>query len=134
MNDKHYLSRVVLVRYIDALFYESGDARWCHSRCHSLLTGPLCGIGENTHWNYLHYDHPQLLAQVQPAPPLKELLRLYVLLVKKLPAAPTAELLHTFYRLTEHALRDTHRREATRDTDALIQRLHQFMQELDSEP
>lgn len=104
MKDKHYLHRVAIVRLVDSLFYETGNARWSHSRCCSLITGSLCGIGTSTHRNYLHFDRPELLAEVELPAALRELLRLYVLLIKKFPAARTADLLQALYRLMTIAL------------------------------
>ncbi len=97
MKDKHYLHRVAIVRLVDSLFYETGNARWSHSRCCSLITGSLCGIGTSTHRNYLHFDRPELLAEVELPAALRELFRLYVLLIKKFPAARTADLLQALY-------------------------------------
>ena len=53
MKDKHYLYRVAVTCYVDSLFYETGNARRCHERCHSLITQTLCGIGKSTCRNYL---------------------------------------------------------------------------------
>lgn len=36
-TDKHCLYRIAVVRYVDSLFYEPGDACRCHSRCYSLI-------------------------------------------------------------------------------------------------
>lgn len=85
MKDKHYLYRVAVTCYVDSLFYETGNARRCHERCHSLITQTLCGIGKSTCRNYLRYDRSELLAEVRIPPALKELLHLYVLLVTKCP-------------------------------------------------
>lgn len=52
MKDKHYLYRVAVTCYVDSLFYETGNARRCHERCHSLITQTLCGIGKSTCRNY----------------------------------------------------------------------------------
>ena len=41
MKDKHYLYRVAVTCYVDSLFYETGNARRCHDRCHSLITNSL---------------------------------------------------------------------------------------------
>lgn len=79
MKDKHYLYRVAVTCYVDSLFYETGNARRCHDRCHSLITQTLCGIGKSTCRNYLRYDRSELLAEVRIPPALKELLHLYVL-------------------------------------------------------
>lgn len=77
MKDKHYLYRVAVTCYVDSLFYETGNARRCHDRCHSLITQTLCGIGKSTCRNYLRYDRSELLAEVRIPPALKELLHLY---------------------------------------------------------
>ena len=61
MKDKHYLYRVAVTCYVDSLFYETGNARRCHERCHSLITQTLCGIGKSTCRNYLRYDRSELL-------------------------------------------------------------------------
>ena len=90
MKDKHYLYRVAVTCYVDSLFYETGNARRCHDRCHSLITQTLCGIGKSTCRNYLRYDRSELLAEVRIPPALKELLHLYVLLVTKCPQTQTA--------------------------------------------
>lgn len=118
MKDKHYLHRVAIVRFVDSLFYENGNARWCHSRCCSLITEPLCGIGTSTHRNYLHFDRPELLAEVRLPAALQELLRLYVLVIKKYPTARTSDLLQALYRLTAVALEDATRRGS--EPDAVI--------------
>ena len=65
MKDKHYLYRVAVTCYVDSLFYETGNARRCHDRCHSLITQTLCGIGKSTCRNYLRYDRSELLAEVR---------------------------------------------------------------------
>ena len=105
MKDKHYLYRVAVTCYVDSLFYETGNARRCHDRCHSLITQTLCGIGKSTCRNYLRYDRSELLAEVRIPPALKELLHLYVLLVTKCPQTQTAALLQELRRLLEIALR-----------------------------
>ena len=83
-TDKHCLYRIAVVRYVDSLFYESGDACRCHSRCYSLIVRELFGIGKNTFRHYLHYPSDRLTGVVIPRK-LRELLRLYVILVKRLP-------------------------------------------------
>ena len=40
-TDKHCLYRIAVVRYVDSLFYEPGDACRCHSRCYSLIVREL---------------------------------------------------------------------------------------------
>ena len=95
-TDKHCLYRIAVVRYVDSLFYESGDACRCHSRCYSLIVRELFGIGKNTFRHYLHYPSDRLTGVVIPRK-LRELLRLYVILVKRLPATQVADCLHEFY-------------------------------------
>ena len=119
MKDKHYLHRVAIVRLVDSLFYESGNARWCHSRCCSLITESLCGIGTSTHRNYLHFDRPELLAEVQLPAALQELLRLYVLVIKRYPTARTSDLLQALYRMMAIVLERSDRRGS--DPDAAIE-------------
>lgn len=95
-TDKHCLYRIAVVRYVDSLFYESGDACRCHSRCYSLIVRELFGIGKNIFRHYLHYPSDRLTGVVIPRK-LRELLRLYVILVKRLPATQVADCLHEFY-------------------------------------
>ena len=57
-TDKHCLYRIAVVRYVDSLFYEPGDACRCHSRCYSLIVRELFGIGKNTFRHYLHCKYP----------------------------------------------------------------------------
>ena len=56
----------------------------------------LFGIGKNTFRHYLHYPSDRLTGVVIPRK-LRELLRLYVILVKRLPATQVADCLHEFY-------------------------------------
>lgn len=58
MKDKHYLYRVAVTCYVDSLFYETGNARRCHDRCHSLITQTLCGIGKSKHMPQLSALRP----------------------------------------------------------------------------
>lgn len=124
MKDKHYLYRVAVTCYVDSLFYETGNARRCHERCHSLITQTLCGIGKSTCRNYLRYDRSELLAEVRIPPALKELLHLYVLLVTKCPQTQTAALLQELRRLLEIALRHAGRQGSELTADSLIEWLH----------
>lgn len=124
MKDKHYLYRVAVTCYVDSLFYETGNARRCHDRCHSLITQTLCGIGKSTCRNYLRYDRSELLAEVRIPPALKELLHLYVLLVTKCPQTQTAALLQELRRLLEIALRHAGRQGSELTADSLIEWLH----------
>lgn len=121
MKDKHYLYRVAVTCYVDSLFYETGNARRCHERCHSLITQTLCGIGKSTCRNYLRYDRSELLAEVRIPPALKELLHLYVLLVTKCPQTQTAALLQELRRLLEIALRHAGRQGSELTADSLIE-------------
>ena len=75
----YFLYRAAVVRYIDRLFYEEGNRQRCHSRCHKLLIRQLCGIGDNTYWNYRHLPEP-IVAEYALRPDIKMLLRLQVLL------------------------------------------------------
>ena len=95
-TDKHCLYRIAGVRYVESLFYEPGDACRCHSRCYSLIVRELFGIGKNTFRHYLHYPSDRLTGVVIPRK-LRELLRLYVILVKRLPATQVADCLHEFH-------------------------------------
>lgn len=65
-TDKHCLYRIAVVRYVDSLFYEPGDACRCHSRCYSLIVRELFGIGKNTFRHYLHYPSDRLTGVVIP--------------------------------------------------------------------
>lgn len=105
MKDKHYLHRVAIVRLVDSLFYETGNARWSHSRCCSLITRiALRHRHEYAPAIICTSTGPELLAEVELPAALRELLRLYVLLIKKFPAARTADLLQALYRLMTIAL------------------------------
>ena len=121
MKDKHYLYRVAVTCYVDSLFYETGNARRCHDRCHSLITQTLCGIGKSTCRNYLRYDRSELLAEVRIPPALKELLHVYVLLVTKCPQTQTAALLQELRRLLEIALRHAGRQGSELTADLLLE-------------
>ena len=66
------------------------------SRCYSLIVRELFGIGKNTFRHYLHYPSDRLTGVVIPRK-LRELLRLYVILVKRLPATQVADCLHEFH-------------------------------------
>ena len=57
---KSALLRIALIRYVDALFYEAGDMRWCHKRCYKLLVRDLWDISENTFRLYLRYPSERL--------------------------------------------------------------------------
>ncbi len=119
---KHSLYRIALVRYVDSLFYEAGDVRWCHSRCYWLIIRDLWGIGENTFRHYLHYPAERLTGIVIPQR-LEELLRLYVSLVKKLTASQPADFLSELHRLIEAAFDDLRRQGAAPDVARLIEEL-----------
>lgn len=112
---------VAVTCYVDSLFYETGNARRCHDRCHSLITQTLCGIGKSTCRNYLRYDRSELLAEVRIPPALKELLHLYVLLVTKCPQTQTAALLQELRRLLEIALRHAGRQGSELTADLLLE-------------
>ncbi len=75
------------------------------------------------------YNHPELLVGVELPPALKELLRLYVLLVKKLPETQAADLLQELNRLMEIALYCGDRQEPKLNVDSLIERLRKVMKE-----
>ena len=122
LAEKHSLYRIALVRYVDSLFYEAGDVRWCHSRCYWLIIRDLWGIGENTFRHYLHYPAERLTEIVIPQR-LKELLRLYVSLVKKLTASQSADFLSELHRLIEAAFDDLRRQGVTPDVARLIEEL-----------
>ena len=77
----YFLYRAAVVRYIDRLFYEEGNRQRCHSRCHKLLIRQLCGIGDNTYWNYRHLPEP-IVAEYALRPDIKMLLRLQVLFAR----------------------------------------------------
>lgn len=100
---KNFLYRAAVVRYADKLFYESGDLRRSHNRCHKTITQRLCGIGKDTHQNYLYYSDAELADYELPSD-LKSLLRLYILLRKRFSADDTARLLDTLFRQVTTAL------------------------------
>ena len=75
------LLRIALIRYVDALYYEAGDARRCHKSCYLHIVRDLWGISENTFRYYLRYP-PERLSGVEIPPRLSYLLRFYVLLIK----------------------------------------------------
>lgn len=103
---KHFLYRAAVVRYADKLFYEPGDLRRSHNRCHKAITQRLCGIGKDTHRNYLYYSDAELADYELPSD-LKSLLRFYVPLRKRFPADDTARLLDTLSRQVTTALEPT---------------------------
>lgn len=94
---KYYLYRAAVTRYADSLYYEPGDRRRSHNRCHKIITRRLCGIGEDTHRNYLHLSEDRLTDYRLP-PDLKCLLQLYVYLRTHFPAGATARILGTLCR------------------------------------
>ncbi len=121
--DRHCLHRIVMARYIDSLFYEGGNARWSHSRCHALIVRDLCGIGANTFRHYLHYPSGQL-AEIELPCQLKELLRLYVMLAKELPPTHAARLLEEFTRIAKHVTTSIREQRAYPDADRMAEFLY----------
>lgn len=121
-TDEHCLYRIAVVRYVDSLFYESGDARRSHSRCYSLIVRELFGIGKNTFRHYLHYPSDRLAGIVIPRK-LRELLRLYVLLIKQLSELQSACLLCILHRQIEAAFEDVRRQGLQPDVARLLERL-----------
>lgn len=95
---KQYLFRVAIVRYVDSLYFEPGDLRRSHNRCHAAITQRLFGIGGDTHRNYLHHPEAEL-ADYLPAPDVKSLLRLYVALRKTFSTDDTARILDSVNRI-----------------------------------
>lgn len=83
-SETNYLYRVAVVNLLDADFYEPGNASCCHSRCHGLFTRRICGIGEESHWNYLNYP-PELLTGYFPPPYIALPLRRMVRMCKVMP-------------------------------------------------
>lgn len=74
---KYYLYRAALVQWVDSLFYEAGNAKRSHIRAYSQLVRRLCGIGEETFRNYLHYPAGSLAGYELPGD-LRYLLLIYV--------------------------------------------------------
>lgn len=95
---KHYLYRAVVVQEVDRVFFEEGNRRRSHGRCHAAITHPLCGIGDETHRNYLRLPESELEAYELPRD-LKLLLRLYANLRKQFSANDTARILGAVDRL-----------------------------------
>ena len=120
--DRHRLYRIAVARCIDALFFEAGNARWNHHRCHALVVHNLLGIGQNTFRTYRHYPSDRL-AGIELPQHLHEMLRLHVLLMKRLPPSQTAEYLHELHSLIEAALDDLRDRGVHPDAERLIDAL-----------
>ena len=120
--EKPCLFRIALVRYIDSLFYEAGDARWCHSRCYTLIVRDLFGIGENTFRHYLRYPSDRL-AGIEIPRQLLELLGIYVMLIKRLLTSQAVDFLHELHRLIEAAFNDLHRQGPQPDAGRMIETL-----------
>lgn len=100
---KQFLYRAAIVCYVDSLFYEPGDLRRSHNRCHAAITQRLFGIGEDTHRNYLRRSEAEL-AGYRPAPDIKSLLRLYVFLRKAFSTGDTTLILDSVYRIIAREL------------------------------
>lgn len=105
---KSALLRIALIRYVDALFYEAGDMRWCHKRCYKLLVRDLWDISENTFRLYLRYPSERL-AGVEIPPRLRYLVRFYVLLTKRELAMSNAYDPVVLSRIAKVALEDCSR-------------------------
>lgn len=83
---KNYLYRAAVVRYIDSLFYETGNARRSHIRIYHSIVYRLLGIGKDSFRKYLRCSDTLLAGYELPAD-MKYLLQFYVKLYKSLPSA-----------------------------------------------
>lgn len=118
----YFLYRAAVVRYIDRLFYEEGNRQRCHSRCHKLLIRQLCGIGDNTYWNYRHLPEP-IVAEYALRPDIKMLLRLQVLLVKVLPPAAVQQVLAEFCLLVADVIQTIKKENTPLSASIIIMRI-----------
>jgi len=118
----YYLYRAAVARYIDRLFYEEGNRQRCHSRCHKLLIRQLCGIGDNTYWNYRHLPEPTV-AEYALRTDIKMLLRLQVLLVKVLPPVAVQQVLAELCLLVADVIRTTKKENTPLSASIIIMRI-----------
>lgn len=121
-SDDNILYRIALVRFIDSIFYERGESRWCHIRCHELIVRDIFGTGENTFRSYLHYPHARLDG-IEPSQQTKELFRLYVPLIKSLRAGETASFLEGLNRRVRDDLDAMKRRGVQPNAERLLDAL-----------
>jgi hypothetical protein len=121
-TEPNYLFRVVVVKLVDKLFYEPGNAQRCHSQANALITRQLCGIGNETYWDYLDYPD-EVLSSHALRPEIEYTLRLLVTLVKSMPAYEAACFLEFLYRRVDTVLRDAKREESYLNSETLIARL-----------
>lgn len=94
---KNYLYRAAVVRYIDSLFYETGNARRSHIRIYHSIVYRLLGIGKDAFRKYLRCSDTLLAGYELPAE-MKYLLQFYVNLYKSLPSAERIRYLEELVR------------------------------------
>lgn len=121
-TEPNYLFRVVVVKLVDELFYEPGNAQRCHSQANALITRQLCGIGNETYWDYLDYPDEELTAHAL-RPEIEYTLRLLVTLVKSMPAYEVACFLEYLYRNVDGIVRSAKREDVPLNSESMIRRL-----------
>lgn len=119
-HPKHYMYRAAVVRLVDTLYYETGNARRSHIRVYSQLIRRLCGIGRDTFRNYLHYPASDFDGYELP-PDLVSLLRLYVAAHKVLPQAESARYLQELAERSVLAARSVRKHTPLLTADKLIE-------------
>lgn len=122
---KYYLYRAALVQWVDSLFYEAGNAKRSHIRAYSQLVRRLCGIGEETFRNYLHYPAGSLAGYELPGD-LRCLLLIYVTTRKALPGTESARYLQHLAAQSALAVESARRNEGPVTADKLIEHLHSY--------
>jgi len=116
----YYLYRAAAVRYADSLFYESGNLHRTHRRIYALFIGRMFGISQRTFHGYLRRPATDL-AGYGPTSEQKQLLTLYVTLLKALSASDRKRCLRLLCECCVRA-EETARRNAERLTaDSLIE-------------
>lgn len=119
---KYFLYRAAVVRWVDSLLYEAGNSRRSHYRVYAQVVRRLCGIGEETFRNYLHYPAKELTGYELP-PDLKNLLLLYVVVRKSLSAKESARYLQKLAQRSVDAVEAARRGDARLSADTLIEYL-----------
>ena len=107
-NKFNYLYRVAVAKTIDKLFYQPGDSNRCHRRANELFTRQLCGIGHETHWDYVNYPK-ELLAGHVLFPYILLTLTFMVTLVKAMPVFEGEQVLNCLCQAAETAVEQTQR-------------------------
>ena len=119
---KHYPYRAAVVRWVDSLLYEAGNSRRSHNRVYVQIIHRLCGIGEETFRNYLHFPASELAAYELP-PDLKSLLMLYVVTYKSLPAKESERYLQLLAQRSVNAVDIVRKNNARLTADKMIEHL-----------